>query len=160
MQCKIWLFFLTNKKMYCWKYNVIYFCGATFIFENGQRERAMYGGMVRGGMGVLGFSAGGEDPTGRLLMVSRSGVLDYLPSQGLMTTLLYLQLLYITTHCSWFSWQQKYTLRCAFFYLIWMKSFYSVTIQPCDFASSDIILCSLLNCLTIWMICFKLYGHS
>lgn len=40
------------------------------------------------GDGCVGFSAGGEVHAGRLLMVSRSGVLDYLPSQGLMTTLL------------------------------------------------------------------------
>lgn len=59
------------------------------------------------GDGCVGFSAGGEVHAGRLLMVSRSGVLDYLPSQGLMTTLLYLQPLYITTHCSWSGWQQK-----------------------------------------------------
>jgi len=49
------------------------------------------------GDGCARFSAGGRN---RLLMISRLGVLDYLPSQGLMTTLLYLQPLYITTHCS------------------------------------------------------------
>lgn len=93
--------------------------------------------IVGGGWLCYGFGQWrmmGEDLTSRLLMVSMGGGgLDYLPSQGLMTSLLQLQTLYITTHCSGFSRQVK---MCFLLCLIQTKSIYSVTFHPCELASS------------------------